>query len=105
MIAQSQRCVPVVVAEELIGLVSMGDLRRVPQEDWESTSVFRAMTPRERLHTVTPSDDLTKALEMMAAHDVHQLPVLEGRTFLGWVTRSDVLRLIQIRSELSGAKP
>jgi Zn-dependent protease/predicted transcriptional regulator len=105
MIAQSQRCVPVMVAEELIGLVSMGDLRRVPQEDWEKTSVFRAMTPRERLHTVAPQEDLTAALEMMAAHDVHQLPVMEGRTFLGWVTRADVLRLIQIRTELSGSKP
>jgi len=105
MIAQSQRCVPVVVAEELIGLVSMGDMRRVPQEDWDTTSVFRAMTPREKLYTVAPQDDLTTALEMMATHDVHQLPVIYGRTFLGFVTRADVLRLIQIRTELSGAKP
>jgi len=104
MILQSQRCVPVVVGEELLGLVSMGDLRRVPQDDWDTTSVFKAMTPREKLHTVTAQDDLISALEMMASHDVHQLPVLEGRTFLGFVTRADVLRLIQIRTELSGAK-
>lgn len=103
MIGMSQRCVPVVVADELIGLVSMEDLRKVPQEDWETVSVFRAMTARERLYTVAPEDDATTALEMMAAHDVHQLPVLEGRDFLGFVTRADVLRLIRIRSELSGA--
>jgi len=36
----------------------------------------------------------------MASHDVHQLPVLEGRIFLGFVTRADVLRFIQVRSEL-----
>lgn len=105
MILQNQRCVPVVVAEELLGLVSMGDLRRIPQEAWDTTSVFKAMTPREKLHTVAPQDDLTSALEMMAAYDVHQLPVLDGRTFLGFVTRADVLRLIQIRTELSGTKP
>ncbi len=105
MIAQSQRCVPIVVAEDLLGLVSMGDLRRVPQDDWETTSVFRAMTPRERLFTIGPQDDLTSALEMMASRDVHQLPVMDGRTFLGFVTRADVLRLIQIRTELSGTKP
>jgi CBS domain-containing protein len=104
MLAQSQRCVPIVVAEELLGLVSMGDLRRVPQEDWGTTSVFRAMTPLEKLHTVAPQDDLSSALEMMATHDVHQLPVLDGRTFQGFVTRADVLRLIQIRTELSGSK-
>ena len=103
MIAQSQRCVPIVVADELLGLVSMGDLRRVAEEEWGTTSVFKAMTPLEKLHTVAPQDDLTTALEMMATHDVHQLPVLDGRTFLGFVTRADVLRLIQIRTELGGS--
>ena len=103
MIAQSQRCVPIVVADELLGLVSMGDLRRVAEEEWGTTSVFKAMTPLEKLHIVAPQDDLTTALEMMAAHDVHQLPVLDGRTFLGFVTRADVLRLIQIRTELGGS--
>jgi len=103
MIAQSQRCVPIVVAEELLGLVSMGDLRRVAEEEWDTTSAFKAMTPLDKLHSVAPQDDLTTALELMAAHDVHQLPVLDGRTFLGFVTRADVLRLIQIRTELSGS--
>lgn len=97
----SQRCIPVVVADELLGLVAMSDLKRVPADQWSTTSVFKAMTPREKLHVVDPQDDLTHALEVMAANDVHQLPVLEGRTFLGFVTRADVLRLIQIRTELS----
>lgn len=100
----SQRCTPVVVADDLLGLMTMSDLKRVPPEDWPTTSVFRAMTPREKLFTVSPDDDVTKALDIMAAHDIHQVPVLEGRTFLGFVTRSDVLRLIQIRAELSAAR-
>ena len=104
MLGQSQRCVPVVVADDLLGLVSMGDLKRVPQDQWATTSVFKAMTPREKLHVTGPKDDLALALEAMANYDVHQLPVLEGRTFTGFVTRADVLRLIQIRSELSGVR-
>lgn len=99
----SQRCIPIVVADDLLGLMTMSDLKRVPTDEWPSTSVFKAMTPREKLHTVSPDDDLTRALEMMAANDVHQLPVLDRRTFLGFVTRADVLRLIQIRTELSGS--
>ena len=100
MLALSQRCVPVVAGEELLGLVTMSDLKRVPQEEWPTTSTFRAMTPREKLHVASPQDDLTLALEAMASNDVHQMPVLEGRLFLGFVTRADVLKLIQIRSEL-----
>lgn len=105
MFSRSQRCVPVVVAEDLIGLVSMTDLPKFPREQWPQTSVFRAMTPRERLYIVTPEDDLAQALAIMATHDVHQLPVLESGTFIGFVTRADVLGLIQIRTELGRRAP
>jgi Zn-dependent protease len=101
MLALGQRCVPVVAGQELLGIVTLGDLRRVPQEEWLTTSAYRAMTPYEKLHAAGPRDDLLQALEVMATHNVNQLPVLEGRLFLGFVTRADVLSLIQIRSELS----
>jgi Zn-dependent protease/CBS domain-containing protein len=105
ILGQGQRCVPIVVADDLLGLVTMSDLREIPSDEWESTSAFRAMTPRDKLFVVEPEDDLTHALEMMAANDVHQLPVIDReRTFLGFVTRADVLRLIQVRTELSAAR-
>jgi Zn-dependent protease len=100
MFGHSQRCVPIVVADDLLGLISMSDLRRVATEQWPETSAFRAMTPKEQLHVVTPEDDLTQALEIMASNDIHQLPVIESHSFIGFVTRADVLRLIQIRSQL-----
>ena len=105
MIGRSQRFVPIVVAGDLLGIVTMSDLQKVPREQWPATSAFRAMTPREKLYTVAPHDDLTRALELMAQHEVHQLPVIDGeRNYLGFVTRGDVLRLIQIRREVgSGA--
>lgn len=100
MFGRSQRCVPVVVADDLLGLISMSDLQRVASDKWSETSVFKTMTPKEQLHTVSPDDDVTHALEIMASQDVHQLPVIDSRSFLGFITRADVLRLIQIRSEL-----
>ena len=105
MLGQGQRCVPIVAGEELLGLVTIADLKRVPQEQWGTTSTYRAMTPKERLHVASPRDDVAMALEMMATHDIHQMPVVEGRTFLGFVTRADVLRLMQVRSELAGTTP
>ncbi len=103
MVGRSQRCVPIVVADDLLGLVSMGDLRDLPRDQWGAISAYRAMTPRERLHIVSPGDDLVKAMELMAQHDVHQLPVVSAqREFQGFVTRADVLRLIQIRTEIAG---
>ena len=102
MLAGSQRCVPIVVGEELQGLVTMQDLKRVPKGEWETTSVFKAMTPREKLWQVDVREDITAAMEIMARENVHQLPVIEFGRFVGFVTRADVLRLMQIRSELGG---
>ena len=102
MLARSQRSVPIVVGMELLGLVTMRDLKRVPRDEWETTSVFRAMTPREKLHHVDAEEEITRALEIMAKENVNQLPVLEFGRFVGFVTRADVMRLMQVRSELGG---
>jgi CBS domain-containing protein len=81
----------------------MADLRELPRDQWATTSAYRAMTPRDKLYIVSPDDDLVRAMELMAQHDVHQLPVVNTqRDFLGFVTRADVLRLIQIRTEIAG---
>lgn len=105
MLARSQRCVPIVVGEELLGLITMADLRRVPREQWASTSAFRAMTPREKLYQVDVNEDAGHALEVMARESIHQLPVTEFGRFLGFVTRADVLRLMQLRKDLGGLGP
>lgn len=100
MLARSQRSVPIVAGTELLGLVTMRDLKRVPRDEWETTSVFRAMTPREKLHQVDAREEIMLALEIMAKKNVNQLPVLEFGRFVGFVTRADVMRLMQVRSEL-----
>ncbi len=104
ILGRGQRCVPVVVESNLLGLITMGDLRRIPLDEWPATSAFRAMTPREQLHTIASDDDLTTALELMAANDVHQLPVIDGYDFLGFVTRADLIRRIQVKAELAGLR-
>ena len=103
MLAKGQRCVPIVAGAELLGLLTMRDLKRVPREEWAATSVFKAMTPREKLYVVDVREDVTEAMQVMAREGVHQLPVLEGGLFIGFVTRADVLRLMQLRSELGPA--
>lgn len=100
MLARSQRSVPIVAGTELLGLVTMRDLKRVPRDEWETTSVFRAMTPREKLYQVDAREEIMLALEIMAKNNVNQLPVLEFGRFVGFVTRADVMRLMQVRSEL-----
>ena len=104
ILGRGQRCVPVVVEGNLLGLITIDDLRAFPPDVWATTSAFRAMTPREQLYTIAPEDELMSALELMAANDVHQLPVIDGFDFSGFVTRADVIRRIQVKAELAGLR-
>ncbi|HEX5370780.1 MAG TPA: site-2 protease family protein, partial [Dehalococcoidia bacterium] len=105
VLAGHGRCFPVVVADELIGLVSLDDLRHVPRDDWGRTTVYRAMTPFSRLRTVSLKDDLPQVLSEMASGDINQVPLVEGRQLLGLIHRSDVFRFIQVRQEIgSGSR-
>jgi Zn-dependent protease/CBS domain-containing protein len=87
----------------LQGLISMSDLQKVPREEWDRTSVAQVMTPRQRLVTVAPSAPALDALRLMAEHDVHQLPVLDGETPMGMITRAGLLGAIHVRSAAGAA--
>ena len=97
MLAGRGRYYPVVAGQELLGLVTLTDAQRLPREGWPTTSVYKAMTPFERLRTVAPQEDAIKVLQLMGEADVNQVPVVEGRLLRGVVTRADILRLIQVR--------
>ena len=100
VLAGHGRCFPVIVGKELIGLITLSDLKAHAREEWPTTSVYRAMTPYEKLRTVSMRDDLPEVLSQLAAGDVNQVPLIEGRELLGIIHRSDVLRYIQAREEI-----
>ncbi|HEY4685617.1 MAG TPA: site-2 protease family protein [Dehalococcoidia bacterium] len=100
VLAGHGRCFPVVAGSELLGLVTLQDLRQVPREEWPTTSVYRAMTPLSKLRTASMRDDLPYVLAQMAAGDVNQVPLMDGRELIGLIHRSDVIRYIQVRQEI-----
>jgi CBS domain-containing protein len=89
---------------DILGLVTMSDLQKAPESEWDTLTVFRAMTPRERLITVMPQTDAQTALELMARHDINQLPVVAGREIVGLLTRGGLMRAIQLRQQLAGSR-
>jgi len=86
----------------LAGIVTLSDVQRVAREDWPGARVTDIMTRYDSLARVGPDDALDKALEVLQEREVNQLPVVEpnGRTVVGMLTRSGVLRLIDTRMKL-----
>ncbi len=52
------------------------------------------------LVTVSPRDDLQKALMLLGEGQFHQLPVVEDSHLVGMLTRADIIRYLQVREEL-----
>jgi len=101
VLTHHDRCYPVMEDEELVGLICLSDLRKLPRDDWPDTTVQQSMTPVARLLTVSPSDDLATATALMASGNVHQLPVVEDGRFVGLVTRAEVIQMLRSRDDVA----
>jgi len=84
----------------LEGIVCLEDVKAAPREEWPSLTVGAIMTPRDALQAVTREADGNEILARLTAKNVHQIPVMDGENVAGIICRTDVLRVLQLRSEL-----
>jgi len=86
----------------LAGMVTLGDVRRLPRDTWADRRVTDIMTRYGDLATIGPDAPLADALRLIQEREVGQLPVIgeEVRQPLGLVTRRGILRLIEARMKL-----
>jgi Zn-dependent protease/predicted transcriptional regulator len=96
LIRSDNVALPVVSEGELVGVVSMADMRAVPPADWPQTTVADVMQPKASLAVASPDDPLVQALEELVRRDAGQLPVLDGGRFIGMLQRRDVGRWLEL---------
>ncbi len=98
-----ERAVPVCNGERVAGIVTISDIREVPQDKWPMTPVSQIMKS-DPLYTVQPDDDLAFVLKLIASHDINQVIVKDGERCAGMLSRADILRYLQFSQEL-GMRP
>jgi Zn-dependent protease/CBS domain-containing protein len=96
LMAGDDRAVPVVREGELLGLVSIGDVRTLPAGLWATTPVRSIMCPVEALSMTSPHEPLVQAFEKLARGDVDQLPVVLNGTLVGMLRRRDITRWLEL---------
>jgi len=55
---------------------------------------IKAILGNRETHTVNPSDSVLKAVQVMVAHDVGSVPVVEGDRVVGIFTERDVMKRV-----------
>jgi Zn-dependent protease/CBS domain-containing protein len=100
LLREGQRALPVATDSHLQGILSMTDVQHVPQDTWPSIPVERAMTPADRVETVTSTMPVTDALRLMSEHRRREMPVVDNSRLVGLLTQTGVMHYFQLRQEL-----
>lgn len=87
---------PVLAGDELLGCVTVEDLKKAKKEEWPSKSVSEIMTRRDDLAVMAEDETAVKAAQLMGSRSVGRVFVLgaDGR-LSGIITRSDIIRTLQ----------
>jgi Zn-dependent protease/CBS domain-containing protein len=94
-----RRAVPVARDGKLVGIVTITNIRGLPQEKWAITPVEAIMT-KAPLQCVSPEDDLARAMALIAEQDVNQVLVCTDSGLVGIISRADIIRHLQYTQEL-----
>jgi Zn-dependent protease/CBS domain-containing protein len=92
-----QHAFPVVAGDRLLGMVCLGDVRKIRRDAWDRVTVREIMTPLEDLAIVHPAQNAYDVLRILNRREVAQLPVVaEGRLF-GIIRRQDIMRWLELQ--------
>ena len=88
---------PVVERGALVGIVALADIHKISPIDREAMQVRDVMTRNPT--TLPPSAPLLDALKIITGKDIGRNPVVLDGALVGIVTRTDVLRVMELREE------
>ena len=86
---------PVLENGVLVGMVTLEDVHRTPEMDRDARLVRDIMA--RNLITVPPTTMLSEAFRLISRYDVGRIPVVTDGKLLGIVTRTDILKVMELR--------
>ncbi len=101
----SSMALPVTRGTELLGVIGASQLRRVRRDRWATTRAEDLMISPSALLIVSPETTIRAALVGLGRAGIDALPVMEGGTLAGLLTRRAVAAAIRGRADLAGITP
>jgi Zn-dependent protease/CBS domain-containing protein len=86
---------PVLEMGVLVGMVTLEDVHRTSEIDRDAKRVRDIMA--RNLITLPPTSMLSDAFRLMSKYNVGRIPIVSENTLLGIVTRTDILKVMELR--------
>ncbi len=100
ILTSGRRCFPVGSGSQIMGLMTLHNVKAVPREQWSTETVREAMTPFDKLKWVRPDEELSSVLRILTQDNINQVPVVQDNKIIGMVSRENLLNFVNIRSRL-----
>lgn len=100
IITSGRRSFIVERGEQMVGLLTIHQIRETPPEERAQTTVGQTMIPMDQIRKVTPATELVEAMNEMDQAGVNQMPVMSDGTIVGVLSREDLLSYLKTLREL-----
>lgn len=100
ILGAGRRCLMVMQGDEPIGLLTLHNVKEVPQTEWPTTTAVQTMIPINAVKRVRPDTELWEAMAEMDRDGVNQLPVMVNGHCQGMLSRGDLVDFMRTRREL-----
>ena len=91
---------PVVQSEQLVGCITMGDIKHITKDKWGATRVAELMKPCSAQNTIQPDADAVQALAKMNKNATSRLMVVDQGHLTGIIALKDMLKFLSYKVEL-----
>jgi Zn-dependent protease/CBS domain-containing protein len=82
------------------GILTLRNIKAVPQSNWDTTPVEKIMVPADQLRVARPEQDALSIIEQMNQNDINQMPVVSNGKVVGLITRDNLVRALRTRTDL-----
>lgn len=93
---------PVMWGDVILGIVTLNDVKRIPREEWKNHTVREIMTPLSPDLTISPENSAFDAFLKINKGSVGRLLVIDEDKLVGIISKTDLIRFLQIKSMLTG---
>jgi Zn-dependent protease/CBS domain-containing protein len=100
VLAGGKRSFVVMHVGKPVGLLTLHQIREVPRDRWDSTTVGTQMIPLNEVRVTRPEMEIMEALKEMDQDGVNQLPVMVDSRVVGTLSRESVITYLRNLQEL-----